>query len=71
MHINDIHAEFIRRGLPVPGAGKPNNITVHLAGADGVRSTARGVYSIRDDASPEVPMRYPVVDNSRGRRARG
>src|SRR5436309_15494398 len=32
LHINELHAEFLRRGYEVPGAGKPNNITVHLTG---------------------------------------
>lgn len=71
MHINDIHAEFIRRGLEVPGAGKPNNITVHLSDAPGIRSTARGFYTLDDATTESSTMRYPVIDQSRGRRTHG
>jgi hypothetical protein len=30
MRIQDIHAEFIRRGVPLPGRGTPTNIAAHL-----------------------------------------
>jgi hypothetical protein len=71
LHINDIHAEFIKRGFEVPGAGKPNNITVHLSDAAGIVSTARGYYTANDVDRSDSAVRYPVVDQSRGKRAHG
>ena len=71
LHINQIHAEFIRRGFQVPGAGKPNNITVHLANAPDLRSTARGVYELVNTDNGLLAIRYPVVDRSKAKQARG
>ena len=71
LHINEIHAEFIRRGYEVPGAGKPNNITVHLSHADSIDSTSWGYYAVKADRQPESTVKYPVVDESRTRRAHG
>ena len=71
MHINDIHAEFIKRGLEVPGAGKPNNITVHLADTPRIRSTSRGFYALDDSSNSTSAVRYPVLDESRGKGAHG
>ena len=68
LHINEIHAEFIKRGLEVPGAGKPNNITVHLSEAPAIRSTARGYYELAGTTDSHTDMRYPVVDESRSKR---
>lgn len=70
LHINEIHAEFIRRGYEVPGAGKPNNITVHLSHSDSIDSTSWGHYAVKADRQPES-LRYPVVDESRTRLAHG
>lgn len=71
LHINEIHAEFIKRGFEVPGAGKPNNITVHLSDAAEILSPSRGYYAIKDAGHPDSTVRYPVSDESRGRRAHG
>jgi len=71
MHINEIHAEFIKRGFEVPGAGKPNNITVHLSDATEILSPSRGYYAVKDIAQPDSTVRFPVADESRGRRAHG
>lgn len=46
MHSNDLHAEFLRRGYEVPGAGRPNNITVHLSAWPDVVSPERGMYGL-------------------------
>lgn len=46
LHINEIHARFLERGLVVPGAGKPVNLTVHLSGAEEIASPTRGVYGL-------------------------
>jgi hypothetical protein len=46
MHTNDIHAEFVKRGWAIPGAGRPNNITTHLTHADGITSPRRGYWAL-------------------------
>ena len=46
MHINGIHAEFIKRGFDVPGLGRPANITAHLARSDDIVSPRRGYYAL-------------------------
>ena len=71
LHINEIHAEFIKRGFEVPGAGKANNITAHLSDAVGIVSTTRGYYATKNADQSDSAMRYPVIDQSRGKRARG
>ena len=71
LHINEIHAEFIKRGFEVPGAGKPNNITVHLSDATEILSPSRGYYAIKNAGQPDSTVRYPVADESRGRPAHG
>ncbi len=71
LHINDLHAEFIKRGFEVPGAGKPNNITVHLSEAAGMVSPARGYYAAREALATDFRVRFPVVDQTKAKRARG
>lgn len=46
LHSNDLHAEFLRRGYEVPGAGRSNNITVHLSAWPDVVSPERGMYGL-------------------------
>lgn len=46
MHSNDLHAEFLRRGFNVPGAGRSNNITVHLSAWPDIVSPERGLYGL-------------------------
>lgn len=46
MWIQDIHAEFIRRGVPLPGRGTPTNIAAHLVDAGRFRRFGRGVYGL-------------------------
>ena len=46
MWIQDIHAEFIRRGVPLPGRGTPTNIAAHLVDRDRFRRFGRGVYGL-------------------------
>jgi len=48
MRIQDIHTEFVRRGLPLPGRGTPTNIVAHISGDDSIVRIARGVYGLRD-----------------------
>lgn len=67
LHTNDLHAEFLRRGYEVPGAGKPNNITVHLTGWSDLASPERGIYGLVEHVG-ERPAR-PAVNKRRKRRA--
>lgn len=46
LHINEIHAEFEQRGLHVPGAGRPVNLTVHLRKDPNIVSPSRGMYAV-------------------------
>jgi hypothetical protein len=53
MNIKEIHAEFVRRGLPIPGKGTPFNILVHMSrevkkGAGSrLYRTGKGTYALR------------------------
>lgn len=59
MHANDLHAEFLRRGYDVPGAGRPNNITVHLSDWPDIASPERGMYGLVEHVGeqPSKPMK--------------
>jgi hypothetical protein len=46
LHINTLHQEFLRRGLRVPGAGTPANLTAHLSRAPNIVRTGRGLYAL-------------------------
>lgn len=46
MRLQDIHGEFIRRGVPLPGRGTPTNIGAHLVDRDRFRRFGRGVYGL-------------------------
>jgi hypothetical protein len=48
MHINDLHARFLARGLEVPGAGEPVNLIVHLRKDPNIVAPARGMYALHD-----------------------
>lgn len=63
MHVNDLHAEFLRRGYDVPGAGRPNNITVHLSAWPDVASPQRGLYGLVEHVG-EQPKR-PIKRRTR------
>ena len=62
MNIKDIHAEFIRRGFPIPGKGTPFNILIHLSRAlkrkaGRFQRTARGTYALRGRVSqPKISV---------------
>lgn len=53
MNIKEIHAEFIRRGYPIPGKGTHFNILVHVGRdlkkgkSSRFRRDGRGTYSLR------------------------
>lgn len=60
MHINDIFSKFIAKGYRVPGAGRPANLTAHLARCEGIVSPSRGFYALESgtvnhDAPATVP----------------
>ena len=57
MHINDLHAAFVARGLQIPGSGRPNNITVHLAGSSQIESVSRGVYALKSEGEGAAALR--------------
>jgi hypothetical protein len=54
MHINDIHKKFVARGLRVPGAGRPANLTAHLGRCEGIITPSRGFYTLHQ---ADVPNR--------------
>jgi hypothetical protein len=53
MNIKEIHTEFVRRGLPIPGQGTPFNILVHMSreirkgNASRFYRTGKGTYAQR------------------------
>lgn len=57
LHINEVHAEFERRGFRVPGAGKPVNLTVHLRQGTDIVSPARGLYALKEQVGAIPPQR--------------
>ncbi len=73
LHINEIHARFIARGLRVPGAGKPANLTAHLGSCVGIWSPRRGFYALatEGEAGVAAPARKPRRHRRRRRRAKG
>jgi hypothetical protein len=69
MHINDIHGEFQRRGLHIPGAGRPVNLTVHLRQGDaGIVSPERGMYALEEYAGSIPVQRKSTKRRKRARR---
>lgn len=46
MRIQDIHREFVRRGMPLPGRGSPTNVIAHLTGDERFKRLGRGVYQL-------------------------
>lgn len=53
MHINDIHRLFVARGLRVPGAGRPANLTAHLSRCEGIVTPKRGLYALATNGPTE------------------
>lgn len=58
LHINDLHARFLSHGYPVPGAGRPANLTAHLGRSDVIVSPKRGIYGLVDQVG-RVARRKP------------
>ena len=53
IHINDLAAEYAKRGYKIPGQGKPANISVHLSGWKDIVSPERGLYALAGCADGE------------------
>lgn len=55
MHIREIHAALIEKGIPVPGKGNQANVISRLQRSDGrfIR-TGRGMYGLPEFGHPEV-----------------
>jgi hypothetical protein len=48
LRVQDLHAEFIRHGHPLPGRGTPTNIVVHLASSPLLERRGRGIYALAE-----------------------
>jgi hypothetical protein len=48
MHIQDIHAAFIHRRMPLPGRGTPTNIAAHIAASQQFARWGRGIYGLSE-----------------------
>jgi hypothetical protein len=70
LHINDLHAAFLRRGYSVPGAGKPVNLIVHLRRADEIFSPKRGIYGVNEQAGDVPRTTKPTQTTTRSRAKR-
>lgn len=46
VHVNDLLAEYVKRGYKVPGQGKAANISVHLSGWSDIENPERGIYGL-------------------------
>lgn len=52
LRIQDLHAEFIRRGVPLPGSGTPTNIASHLVDRTIFTRPGRGVFGLVEWGTP-------------------
>lgn len=68
MHINEIHAAFLRLGYEIPGQGRPANITTHLGGDEEIVSPQRGYYGLRSVIGDV--KRKPTASRKKRKRAR-
>jgi hypothetical protein len=48
MRLADIHAEFLRRELPIPGSGTPANIASHLVDRTVFTRPGRGTFGLAE-----------------------
>jgi len=65
LHINALHAEFVKRGFVIPGLGQTANISVHLANWPDVVSPARGMYALTSVAGDVAPRPRPTKATKR------
>ena len=69
LHINEIHRRFAERGYPIPGAGTPFNILVHLTNDKSFVRVARGTYAVAGSVPEEqVLKKAPPVRKTRKHR---
>jgi uncharacterized protein (DUF2267 family) len=61
MRIQDIHSEFLRRELPLPGSGTPANIAAHLVDRDLFTRPGRGAFAL---AEWELPNPSASVEDT-------
>jgi hypothetical protein len=56
LHTSDLHRLFLERGWPIPGAGRPGNISAHLTEAKGICSPRRGYWALGERKPASVAM---------------
>lgn len=56
MRLTDIHAEFLRRELPLPGSGTPANIASHLIDRTVFTRPSRGTFGLAEWGGESGPM---------------
>jgi len=58
MHINELHMDLIKKGIPIPGKGNQANVIARIQRSDGrIIRTGHGVYGLPEFGLPE---RKPV-----------
>jgi hypothetical protein len=57
LHLDDIRARLIRRGVEVPGRGTDANIIAHLGRISGIVRVGRGTYSFNGTGVVAAPTR--------------
>lgn len=67
MKIGEIHAEFIRRGFPIPGKGTPFNILVHISREMKSNKNAKFVWAARGTYALRRYAANPKKKNPRTR----
>ena len=61
MTVQAIHAEFVRRRMPLPGRGAPTNIAAHLVASDRFARGARGMYGLSEWNQPSTAGPPPAA----------
>jgi len=62
MRLQDVHAEFIRRGMALPGRGNPTNILAHLSPFERILRMDRGVYGLAEwDLASDSAKASPIA----------
>lgn len=76
LHIAEIHREFLKRGLPIPGGGTPFNILAHVVNDRTFVRVARGTYALagsvpEDQVLPRAPRKARANRRRRRNRVQG
>lgn len=69
LHISEIHTEFLKRSLPIPGSGTPFNILAHVVNDRTFVRVARGTYALAGSV-PETQILPKAPRKARSRRRR-